>query len=56
MRKGIKGKEITPFLLDEIKSITDGSSLAANIELVLSNARLAAQIACEVSRLSRQTQ
>jgi pseudouridine-5'-phosphate glycosidase len=46
--KGIKGKEITPFLLNEIKDITGGSSLAANIELVLNNARLAAQIACEM--------
>ncbi len=44
--KGIKGKEVTPFLLSEIKSITGGESLRANIELVKNNARLAAEIAC----------
>lgn len=47
-QKGVKGKAVTPFLLSEIKDITGGSSLAANIELVLSNARLAAQIACKM--------
>ena len=43
--KGIKGKEITPFLLGRIKDITGGDSLASNIELVLNNARLAARTA-----------
>lgn len=42
---GIKGKEITPFLLAKIKELTAGESLRANIELVLNNARLAARIA-----------
>ena len=41
----IKGKNITPFLLDKIEKLTDGQSLKANIQLVLNNARLAAQIA-----------
>lgn len=44
-RLGIKGKETTPFLLAEIKDITDGHSLEANIQLVLNNARLAARTA-----------
>ncbi len=48
-RQGVKGKAVTPFLLGEIKDITGGSSLAANIELVLNNARLAARIACEMA-------
>lgn len=39
---GIKGKATTPFLLAEIKDITGGNSLDANIKLVLNNARLAA--------------
>jgi pseudouridine-5'-phosphate glycosidase len=43
--KGIKGKEITPYLLAAIEKITDGQSLKSNIELVLNNARLAAEIA-----------
>lgn len=42
---GIKGKEVTPFLLAEIKNITGGSSLDSNIKLVLNNAKLAAQTA-----------
>lgn len=45
---GIKGKKITPFLLDRIKELTTGRSLTANIELVKNNARLAAQIAVEL--------
>jgi pseudouridine-5'-phosphate glycosidase len=43
---GIKGKDVTPFLLSEIKKITGGKSLKSNIELVKNNARLAAEIAC----------
>ncbi|MDD3410827.1 MAG: pseudouridine-5'-phosphate glycosidase [Eubacteriales bacterium] len=43
--QGIKGKKITPFLLDKIKTLTEGKSLEANIQLVLNNARLGAQIA-----------
>ncbi|QWB96340.1 pseudouridine-5'-phosphate glycosidase [Mycoplasmatota bacterium] len=42
---GVKGKDITPFLLDYIKTHTKGESLKANLELVYNNARLAAQIA-----------
>lgn len=42
---GIKGKKITPFLLAEIKDVTGGSSLEANIALVYNNVRLAARIA-----------
>lgn len=49
---GIKGKAITPFLLDQIKSLTEGKSLASNIQLVLNNARLGAKIAVALSSLS----
>jgi pseudouridine-5'-phosphate glycosidase len=48
---GIKGKEITPFLLDAIKTLTDGRSLVANMQLVLSNARLAAETAVKYTAL-----
>ena len=41
----ISGKAITPFLLDRVNHLTGGGSLAANIELVMNNARLAANIA-----------
>ncbi len=42
---GISGKDVTPFLLQRLAEITGGRSLAANIALVLNNARLAADIA-----------
>ena len=41
----ITGMAITPFLLQRVNALTGGDSLAANIQLVLANARLAAQIA-----------
>ena len=47
----IKGKAITPFLLSRIEQLTKGLSLKANIQLVLNNARLAAQLAVEMSSL-----
>jgi pseudouridylate synthase len=43
-KKGIKGKEVTPFLLSEVNKITGGSSLEANIRLVQNNAKLAADV------------
>jgi pseudouridylate synthase len=51
VEKGIKGKESTPYLLSKVKEITEGKSLESNIELVLSNAKLAAQIAIEYSKI-----
>lgn len=42
---GIHGKQCTPFLLAKVKDLTGGDSLEANIQLVLNNARLAAQTA-----------
>ncbi len=48
--KAIHGKDVTPFLLKRITEITEGRSLAANLQLVLHNARVAAQIAKEFAR------
>lgn len=42
---GIKGKDTTPFLLDEIQKVTSGNSLEANIHLVYNNVKLACEIA-----------
>lgn len=44
-RRGVSGKDITPFLLGEIVRVTGGCSLKANIALVKNNARVAAEIA-----------
>ena len=49
-REGVSGKEVTPFLLAEIFRLTSGLSLESNIALVLNNARLAADIAVELSK------
>jgi len=43
--RGIVGKSVTPFLLRHLLERTEGRSLAANVALVLNNARLAARIA-----------
>ena len=47
--QGITGKDTTPFLLASIAERTDGRSLEANIQLVINNARVAAQIAVATS-------
>ena len=52
--QGIAAKEVTPFLLDRILALTEGRSLASNIELVLNNARLGAAIALEIVRQRKQ--
>lgn len=43
--QGIRGKEMTPFLLGRVKALTDGKSLDSNIQLVYNNARVGGQIA-----------
>ncbi|MGB1469661.1 MAG: pseudouridine-5'-phosphate glycosidase, partial [Candidatus Puniceispirillaceae bacterium] len=47
--KSIRGKALTPFLLDQIRHITEGASLHANKALVRNNALLAADIAVEMT-------
>jgi pseudouridylate synthase len=44
--KGIRGKHVTPFLLDYFRAETGGASVEVNLKLVRNNARLAARIAC----------
>ncbi len=50
--QGIHGKATTPFLLAKVKDLTGGDSLDSNIQLVFNNARLAAQVAGELSKLA----
>ena len=49
-REGIRGREVTPFLLTRFHEQTGGESLRVNVELVVRNARLAARIALAVAR------
>ncbi|GHF64787.1 pseudouridine-5'-phosphate glycosidase [Amycolatopsis bartoniae] len=47
--KGVHGKDVTPVLLEHFHTASEGVSLDANEALVLSNARLAAEIAVELA-------
>ncbi len=51
VRKGVRGKDVTPFLLGRFAAETGGKSLRVNKEIILRNARLAARIAVALSAL-----
>jgi pseudouridine-5'-phosphate glycosidase len=48
-QRGIRGKEVTPFLLSAVAERTGGKSLEANVALLRNNARVAAQIATSLA-------
>jgi pseudouridine-5'-phosphate glycosidase len=50
-RRGVRGKDVTPFLLDRFALETEGKSLGVNKEIILRNAALAARIAVALSAL-----
>lgn len=50
-REGVHGKDVTPRLLEFFHESSGGESLRANIELVLANAALAAEVAVELAAL-----
>ena len=54
-RDGVTGKDVTPYLLDWFHRESDGESLRANVALVRSNARLAAEVATEYAALVRRS-
>jgi pseudouridine-5'-phosphate glycosidase len=47
---GVRGKDVTPFLLEHFHRETAGASLATNVALVLANARLAGEVAVAQAR------
>ncbi len=49
--QGIRGKAMTPFLLDRLYHATKGKSVTANLALVTNNCRVAAQIAVALSEM-----
>jgi len=51
-KKGIIGKEITPFILAYVAKVTGGDSLTANVALVENNAKVGAQVAKAYSQLT----
>jgi pseudouridine-5'-phosphate glycosidase len=50
-KRGIGGKDATPYLLAKVAAITGGDSLKANMALIRNNARLAAEIAVDFAAL-----
>ncbi len=51
-RRGVRGKDVTPFLLNRFAAETAGESLRANKKIVLGNAALAARVAVALSGIS----
>jgi pseudouridine-5'-phosphate glycosidase len=49
IKHGIHGQKLTPFLLSRISELTNGKSMKSNLALLLNNARLAADIAQEIT-------
>ena len=47
----VKGKHLTPFLLQSITSLTEGETLKSNIKLMFNNAKLAAKIAISFNEI-----
>jgi len=54
IEKGIRGQELTPFLLQRISELSNGRSIRTNLALLLNNALLAAQIAKKMAVYMRQ--
>jgi pseudouridine-5'-phosphate glycosidase len=52
-RDGVHGKDVTPYLLDWFHRESGGESLRANVALVRSNARLAAEVATAYAEQGR---
>lgn len=48
--QSVRGPALTPFLLRRLVEFTEGKSVRANRSLIVANARLAAQVACELAR------
>ena len=50
-KNNVKGKDLTPFLLQNITSLTEGETLKSNIKLMFNNAKLAAKIAISFNEI-----
>jgi pseudouridine-5'-phosphate glycosidase len=46
---GVRGKDVTPFVLDHLHRASQGATLAVNVRLVLRNAELAGRIAAALA-------
>ena len=46
---GVRGKAVTPFVLDHLHRASEGATLEVNVRLVLRNAELAGQVAAALA-------
>jgi len=53
VEQGIHGAAATPFLLSRVSALTGGESLHANLALLRNNARVAAQVAVEMTNINK---
>ena len=51
--ENITGKDVTPYVLAQIKALSNGASLAANIALIRHNAKVGAQLARALQDIKR---
>ena len=49
-RQGVRGRGVTPFLLDRLRALSEGESVRANLALLTNNARVAAQLARDLAQ------
>lgn len=47
--EGVRGRAVTPFLLDRLRVLTSGESVRTNLALLLHNARVAARLAAHLA-------
>ena len=43
--QGVRGRDVTPFLLDRLRALTEGASVFSNRALLVNNATLAGRLA-----------
>jgi pseudouridine-5'-phosphate glycosidase len=48
--RGLRGREVTPFLLDRLRELSGGATVKANLALLRNNARVAAELALALAR------
>ena len=48
--RGLRGREVTPFLLDRLRELTGGATVKANLALLRNNARVAGELARALAR------
>jgi pseudouridine-5'-phosphate glycosidase len=49
-RQGVRGRQVTPFLLERVRVLSEGESVRANRALLSNNARVAAELAKALAR------